>query len=174
MSENKGPLVLEICNDNKLVLEHVKSGRSITLYYRDPTTEEQIAFSNSIVKRENRTIKFDQAGVRLRGGLKVCTGIEDGELAISDGKGGQIPVSSDPDSPDYRKDWKKILKQYLPDIMMLLGAHVFESTAITSDSRTESDRDPLDLDIDEIAEQPEEAEGNSQATSQPLSEVSAL
>lgn len=146
------PLLLESCTDNELEFRYGEADdETLVMYYKDPTTSQRIAYSNALVKHSGGKIKMNLAHTRLRGGLALITGIREGDLALPDGRGGHKLVSSDPSSTDYRKDWKELIKQYRADMLILLGAHVFEQSAITGEKRADEFIDSLgpdDLELD--------------------------
>ena len=126
------PLILEKSDRNELKFDY--EGGSVVLYYSDPTTKQRIAYSNSVTRRKGRKIINDLAATRLAGGKAICTGIREGDLAVpADNEKGYSLISSDPQSPDYRKDWKELLVKHQADFLMLLGAHAFENTSVAGD-----------------------------------------
>jgi hypothetical protein len=142
------PLILESNKDNILEFQH--AGGSVALYYSDPTTKQRIAYSNRIVKRKGNKIKNELAATRLAGGNAICTGMREGDFAIpAANEAGFKLISSNPESPDYRKDWKKLLHEYQGDYLMLLGAHVFEGASIEGDVVQGEEMDSLDEDEDD-------------------------
>lgn len=111
------------------------SDSRITLFYRLPTTEEQIKYTNSHITRRGKNIESTLGESRIAGGLKIMTGFKDG--AFEDDKGKLI--SSDPQSGDYRPDWKELVHKYAPDIIARLAMHVYEASLELVD---DGDEDP--------------------------------
>ncbi len=134
-------LLLAREHNNELTIRHARSGETVTLLYRDPTTEEVLKYHNSTTRRKGKRILSDIPANRLRGGLLVLTGIAEGQLGKPDGKGGILPVSSNPESAAYDEDWKTLVKKHLAPELMLLGIHVFEASSIEGEDDPDEDED---------------------------------
>lgn len=104
----------------------------IGLKYRMPTTEERQGYLDNRQIRDDVTGKLVSQIVenRLNFGAQILTGIEDGSFEDEDAKGKPLPVSSDPDSKYYRKDWKKFVMEVGPDFVNLLAVQVFDGSAV--------------------------------------------
>ena len=102
------------------------SNSKITLYYRMPTTEERIGYSNAQIIRKDGKVKNNTGEARIKYGLLVMTGFKDGDFVTDDNK----PLSSDPHSSFYNPAWKTIVKQYASDIVSLLAVHVFDASVM--------------------------------------------
>jgi hypothetical protein len=109
------PCVIK-CNDNI-------SGGFLTLYYRLPTTEERIEYTNSQVSRKGGKIESILGDTRMKFGYDILTGFAEGDF----GKDKNTPISSDPASPLYDPKWKDIIKQYSGDVITWLASYVFEN-----------------------------------------------
>jgi len=113
---------------NEITLHDNLSGTEIKYFYRTPTTKEREGFNNLAVQRKGRKVKIKRAEAQLKYGLRILTGIREGDFERKvDGK--YIPISSDPDSKNYYPDWKDWQRQHAADLVMLLGAFVFEGSA---------------------------------------------
>lgn len=113
---------------NKLTIHDARSGTDIELYYRNPTTQEEVQYQSKSIKRIGRKIVVNTFETRLEMGLQILTGFREGDFGF-DGK----PISSDPASPNYREDWKELLKENAADIIATFAFTIFEGTR-TSDS----------------------------------------
>jgi hypothetical protein len=102
------------------------SNSKLTLEYRTPTTAERIAYSNALVTRRGNKVEYNHTATRVKYGLLILTGFADGDFYKSKKK----PLSWKPDSPDYDKEWKKIIKEKAADIMEMLAIHVFEMSVV--------------------------------------------
>ncbi|MFA7175286.1 MAG: hypothetical protein WC340_18070 [Kiritimatiellia bacterium] len=122
-------LVLGSTEIKKVLITHASSQIEIPVFYREPTTKERLAYSNSIVNRMGRKVVLDTATARLRGGLTVITGVGEGILGRDDG-GKVKAVSTDPASADYYPKWKDLVRDHLGQELMLLGAMVFEGSVV--------------------------------------------
>jgi hypothetical protein len=119
---------------NKLVINDTRSGTEIELYYRNPTTQEEIEYQSKLIKRKGKKVLINAFETRLQMGLKILTGFREGDFGV-DGK----PISSDPSSPNYREDWKDLLKEYAADIVTAFAFAVFEGARINTDIGLEID-----------------------------------
>ena len=131
----------EATSRNELHLHDNLSDTPIVFYYRMPTTREREGFSNEAIQRKGKKIKFRQAETRLKYGLKVLTGIRKGDFErMVDGK--PVAFASDANDPEYFKDWKVWLKDHAADLVMLLGAHIFEGSAEIEEPDEDEDAAP--------------------------------
>ena len=145
------PLILETCKDNSLEFKHADG--SATLFYKDPSTNQRIDYSNRMIKRKGNKIKNEIAATRLAGGYAICTGLGEGDFAIpANNEQGFKLISSDPKSEYFTKDWKRLLHKYQSNYLMLLGAHVFESATIEGDLLDDEDE------IDSLDDKPDQSE----------------
>lgn len=114
------------------------SNSELEIQYRTPTTEERTAFSNESIQRKRNKIIFRTSQARQKFGLKILTGIREGDFIIKkDGK--DVPLGSDAKSPHYDPDWKNLMMKYAADIVELLAVHVFEAPAETMDDEGADD-----------------------------------
>jgi hypothetical protein len=112
---------LQQSNKNELKILDSISGSEIVLYYRLPTTRERIAFNKSCFKEKGGKLINHTVAARAAGGEMVLAGIRDGDFVY-----GGTPLSSDPNSPNYREDWKALVKETAGDLLIALGMTVFE------------------------------------------------
>jgi hypothetical protein len=110
---------------NILKIHDGRSDTDIELYYRNPTTQEEVAYQSKLFRRQGKKLLINAYETRLEMGLKILTGFREGAFGIS-GK----PISSDPQSPEYRKDWKELLKENASDIITALAFQIFESARV--------------------------------------------
>lgn len=116
---------LKANDKNILHINDAISGTKLQVYYRIPTTQEMVAYQSKLVSRKGKKIVFNIFETRLEFGLKVITGFSEDAFGY-DGKA----ISSDPINPNYRQDWKELLKQTSADIISLVAANVFEGAQI--------------------------------------------
>lgn len=128
----------DLAKSDKNILEvHDKlSGTDMTIYYRTPTTQERISFNKRLIKRVGKKVVDQSAETMLEDGLKIITGFKDGDFGI-DGK----PISSNPESPDYYPEWKRLLEEEAADVAVAVANTVFNSARTGS-----SDIDIADAD----------------------------
>ena len=110
---------------NEMTINDTRSGSEILVYYRNPTTEEEIAYQANLFRRKGKKMKIAAFNTRLRFGLKIINGFRDGDFGLA-GK----PISSDPVSPNYREDWKSLISSQAPDILNAFAFAVFEGARV--------------------------------------------
>ncbi|MEW6115388.1 MAG: hypothetical protein AB1553_00605 [Nitrospirota bacterium] len=111
--------------DNKVTFRDGISGSKITLFYRTPTTEElQEYYSNSMIRKQGKTIA-NAVNARVDFAEKILTGIGEGCFGIN-----KKPISSNPESPDYKENWKALVKESAPDILDTFIIMTFERSSI--------------------------------------------
>lgn len=100
------------------------SGSAITFAYRMPSTSERAGYENELWTKDEKTgeIKDQVRATRRKYGREVLIGVADGDFEDSGGK----PISSDPKSEHYRKDWAELVAEFASDLLELLAIHVFE------------------------------------------------
>ncbi|KKW12652.1 MAG: hypothetical protein UY48_C0010G0004 [Candidatus Gottesmanbacteria bacterium GW2011_GWB1_49_7] len=99
----------------------------LILYYRNPTTEERIAYTNALLTRRGQKIESAMGEARLKYGLRILIGIRDGDFATDDG-----PMSSNQQSPGYKENWKAIINELAPDVIAQLAILVFENPLVSA------------------------------------------
>ncbi len=95
------------------------------ILFRRPTKQEIAAYTTSLFKRKGNQIIQQVHESRIKFGLRIMLGFVKGTLSYQ-GK----PFSSDPNDPDYRKDWKLLFEKSAPDIVMALAQTIFEGTSV--------------------------------------------
>ena len=134
------------------LVDHI-SGDTLLIKYRMPTTAERTAYGNACVRRKRNKIEQRVPEARREYGQRILVGIRDGDWVVPDGQGGQVPISSDQDSPHYREDWRELIAQFASDVLEALAARVFDGSV--SPAATDDEDEP----------EAEDAEGNLPATS---------
>lgn len=110
---------------NKMVVNDARSGSEIELYYRNPTTHEEVEYQSKLFKRLGKKVLINAFSTRLEMGLKILTGFREGDFGIE----GKV-ISSDPSRPDYKENWKELLKENAADIVTAFSFAVFEGARI--------------------------------------------
>lgn len=100
----------------------------LTMRYRLPDTEERQEYINNLMQNINGEIISKHAETRLLLGQRIITGIGEGCFGRVDEHGEIVPMSSDPSSPHYFKEWKSALVDGAGDIVASLGFAVFETS----------------------------------------------
>jgi hypothetical protein len=101
------------------------SGVTCGIYYRRPRPSECIAYQSSLMKRKGDKIQDNTYKTRLEFGLKIITGIREGDYGTEDGQ----PISSDPQSPHFREDWKELIARVAHLHVVAVAALAFEGVA---------------------------------------------
>lgn len=109
------------------------SGTDIQFEYRMPTTEERTNYGNAAVQRRRNKVTQRMTQTRQKYGAAILTGIRDGDFTIMEG-GKEVPLSSTSGSDGFREDWKAKLLEHAADLVELLGAQVFEASAMVDEA----------------------------------------
>ncbi len=91
------------------------------LYYRMPTTKERVKYRAGLFERKGDTIINKSVSQQEKFGAIILEGFKKGTFAQK-GKA----ISSDKDDPDYYKDWKKLLQEAAPELVMIVARVAFE------------------------------------------------
>jgi hypothetical protein len=119
----------------KVTFDDNIGGGNLTVFFRPPTPQERMEYSNSQVSRHGRKVDSILGNTRMKFGLKIITGIADGDFV----KGDKKPLSSDPTSPNYDENWKDIIKRLASDVISMLAIHAFENALNVVDGVEEKD-----------------------------------
>ncbi len=117
---------------NKMVINDARSGSEIELYYRNPATQEEVEYQAKLFKRQGKKVLINAFSTRLEMGLKILTGFREGDFGIK-GK----PIASDPQSPNYKENWKDLLKDSAADIITAFSFAVFEGARLDTGIETD-------------------------------------
>lgn len=98
------------------------SGDKITLYYRVPSTQERVKYTNGYVTRQGNKVLATLGELRMKAGAAIFVGFKTGAFSVP-GKG---LISSRPGDPNYDPGWKAAINQHAPDFIEMLAIHVFE------------------------------------------------
>lgn len=136
--------MFELKEKTKMVVIATTSGDEVGVYYRDPTTKEMHQYQNESVQRKRNKVVFRHSEAQLKFGNKILVGVKDGDFGAPDASGKMVAISSDPQSPQHREDWRELLLKHGSAIIMALGAHVFGGT-----EALDGEEDAEDIDDDE-------------------------
>lgn len=121
---------------NKLVIEDPFTGEKVELFYRMPSVSEHVDFQKqSYLYKQTASGTITENNTpqtRIDFGLKILTGFTDGYF-LYDGK----PISPDPKSPDYRQDWKELIKETAANLVDALGMKVFLGVRFVNENEEE-------------------------------------
>lgn len=124
---------LKQSDQNTLIIKDAISGTDIELTYRLPLTSERVAYQNRLVSRRNGKIQVHAVEARIEFGLKILTGFREGDFGF-DGK----PISADPQSPNYKENWKELVRATAADIINAFAFVVFEGASVNTDAETDT------------------------------------
>jgi len=121
---------------NELRIHDNLSDSVLVIYYRMPTTEERIGYSNEMVKRARNKLIPRMGNVYQKYGAKILMGIGDGcfEKKVGDK---YVPISSNRDYEHFDPEWKNHIKNYASDIIEKLALTVFGDSVDDVDEETE-------------------------------------
>lgn len=130
--KNECTFIIARCNNQKL-----------TLYYRDPKTEERVAYSADMIKKISGKVIDNSIQNRLNYGKKIITGFPEDHISLN----GEA-ISSDQSKLNYNPDWMNLLEKIYADVIIKLAYLVFEGTLVGNEMPTfsleESDSLPLE------------------------------
>ena len=97
------------------------AGGRVKLFYRIPSASEIQEYDSLRIRREKNQSFDNTSTARIQMAFKILTGIRDGDFTENN-----EPISSDPKSPDYLNTWKDSVLDAAPDLLLLMGAKVFD------------------------------------------------
>jgi len=109
---------------HKMVIQDPVSGSAITLYFRQPTSEERVAYQLSVFHLDGGERRLRLSETRFRFGLEILSGFEAGDFVIQTGS--EVRNLD----PDRHPEWKEHLAKHAPDLVSYLGQQVFEGLRV--------------------------------------------
>jgi hypothetical protein len=109
---------------HKMAIGDPVSGTAITLYFRQPTSEERVAYQLSVFHLDGGERRLRLSETRFRFGSQILVGFEPGDFLIQE-EGQALPLDQ-----DRHPDWKERLAQDAPDLVAYLGQQVFEGLRV--------------------------------------------
>lgn len=106
---------------NRVVLNDTASGTKIGMYYATPTAAQVKAYRSAAIRRKNGKVLVDNFDPALKYGLEIITGFDEGAFGY-DG----VTISADPSSPNYRADWRELLRETGADIVTMVAHIAFD------------------------------------------------
>ncbi len=108
----------------RLAIQDPVSGSAITLYFRQPTSEERVAYQLSVFHLDGGERRLRLSETRLKFGLEILMGFEAGDFILQENGDGERL------DPDRHPDWKERLAKHAPDLVSYLGQQVFEGLRV--------------------------------------------
>lgn len=102
-------------------------GEEIEVYFRKPNASEMVRYLASTLsgKGNEGMAQMLSAGIELA--LSCLLGIRQGDVVLREGDKTRVLVT-DPDQPGFDQNWKAILKEKLPSLLLMLGNHLVKSS----------------------------------------------
>jgi hypothetical protein len=116
---------LKRSDTNRLALTDGVTGEKIVVFYATPQASQVKAYRQASIKRKGDKVVMNTFDPALKYGLEILTGFEEGAFGF-DGK----PISADPESPNYREDWKALLAETASDIVTIVAAVAFDGVKV--------------------------------------------
>ena len=99
----------------------------VLVYFRRPNAREMVNYLAKTIssKEPEFTSKMLEAGIEL---ARACTlGIKEGDVMLID-NGNRVPLVTDPSRPGYVANWKAIVEEKIPGLLLILGNHLARMT----------------------------------------------
>lgn len=123
--------MLDLSSDQMLLEIHAPGQKDpVGLYYRTPTVPEIQRYKSATVKVKDGKVKYklDDVRLKMQFGAIVLTGIREGDFGV---KG--EPISSDQNSKHYAPQWKQLIYEKFPQLIVALATVVFDGVRATGD-----------------------------------------
>ena len=120
---------------NEIEILESSSQTEIKVSYKPPTAQELQAWSADLFVRENDEVRDNEVFACLKYGAEIMIGVSDGALGIPKANGKTKPISSDPKSKDYDKDWKQYLIEFASPFVVTFANYVFRGNRVLVKSR---------------------------------------
>ena len=111
-------------SESRLLLIDI-GGHEIGIYHRSPTASEYQGYHTDKIKLEGRRVRQSLAEANLRYGLKIITGIRNGDLEYRDGANGDARWITLDTEVMPESVWKNILKRDFFELIDFVGAKIF-------------------------------------------------
>ncbi|SDB04024.1 hypothetical protein SAMN05660653_00187 [Desulfonatronum thiosulfatophilum] len=126
------------------------------IYFRVPTTKERARYNAGRFYRDGKKIVDRTFVQNIEYGLAIMVGFRKGTFGI-DGKA----FSADKSDPDYREDWKELLRKAAPEIAAAVGGTVLGGVEMVRLPSAE-DLEDLELTVEEYEPVGESSSGTDQ------------
>lgn len=115
------PRDLQLVENNTITLMDPVDKFEVVFSYRTPTTDDRVRYQASRYKREGTKLIDRSRSAVVEAALGVLVGIRTGDFTYAG-----APVSSNPENPEYREDWKELVAAAAGDLLFLMGHDLFE------------------------------------------------
>jgi hypothetical protein len=99
----------------------------VLVYFRRPNAREMVSYlAKTISSKEPESMaKMLEAGIEL---ARDCIlGIKEGDVMLIE-NGDRYPLATDPARPGYVADWKAVIEEKIPGLLLVLGNHLARLT----------------------------------------------
>lgn len=99
----------------------------VLVYFRRPNAREMVSYLAKTIssKEPEATAKMLEAGIELAGACIL--GVKEGDLMLADNEN-RVPLITDPSRSGYFSEWKKLLEEKIPGLLLMLGNHLARLT----------------------------------------------
>jgi hypothetical protein len=113
----------------ELIFVDLKNQREIIFLYREPFADERIKYGSALGslfrdKEINEVLIEDISKIQFEFGSSILVGLNV--------RGVPINISSDPGSELFKENWKDLITNRAPDLVILLAMKVFETGGYSS------------------------------------------
>lgn len=128
-------MAIEISERDSLRFRH--GADEVELYFRRPSAKEMVKYLGQSLSGPARQggeglESMLEAGINLA--CSCILGVREGDVVLVDGAARRTLIT-DPGQAGYAADWKEILKQKLPGILLMLGNHLVKLTRSELEAR---------------------------------------
>jgi hypothetical protein len=102
----------------------LKIGRDqVLIHFRRPNARDMVSYlAKTIAGKEPESVeKLLLAGIEL---AKACIlGVKEGDVMVTD-QGNRIPLVTDSSRPGFLSNWRELLEEKIPGLLLMLGNHL--------------------------------------------------
>ena len=135
-----------------LTIKDSISGTDIELYYRLPSTPERVAYQSKMFRAKGGKMKMQVLEARLEFGLRILTGFREGDFGFK-----KKPIASEPQSENYKENWKELIQATAADVVNVFAFVVFEGATLQTEIEIETEEEEPALDQDRGEDHPLES-----------------
>ena len=114
-------MAIELSEKKSLELKIGKE--QIVVYFRFPRTREFVRYlAMNLASSEKEGLeRMIEAGIEL--GQACILGIREGDIILGEGTRREVLIT-DPVKPGYKENWKEIIKERMPVLLLMLGNYL--------------------------------------------------
>ncbi len=102
-------------------------GEEIEVYFRRPNAPEMVRYLAASLSGQGPQSMAQMLEAGLELGVSCILGVREGDIVLAEGDGLRALVT-DPAQPGFEKNWKELLKDKLPGLLLMLGNHLVKMT----------------------------------------------